>query len=179
MNQINHNLKDESWAFALQIYAEPGVAESCLRLQAEAGIDVVMLLMATFAVARRGILLAPSNIRDMDEVCRPWRELIVQPLRALRVALKSGPSPAPSPATECLRTQIKAGELFAERLQNDMLADWLEQKGPESQAGTREELRAVLHSVVRLATQSRGSRQIVDVSSAIEDIVAAAASIST
>jgi uncharacterized protein (TIGR02444 family) len=179
MNQINHSLKAESWAFALQIYAEPGVAEACLRLQAEAGIDVVMLLMATFAVVRRGILLAPADIQDMDEACRPWRELIVQPLRALRVELKSGPSPAPSPATECLRTHIKASELFAERLQNDMLADWLQQKGPESQAGTCEELRAVLHSVVILASQSRGSRQIVDVSSAIEDIVAAAASIPT
>jgi uncharacterized protein (TIGR02444 family) len=179
MNQIDHSLKAESWAFALQIYAEPGVAEACLRLQEEAGIDVVMFLMATFAVARRGILLAPSDIQEMDEACRRWRELVVQPLRALRMALKSGPSPAPSSATECLRTQIKTSELFAERLQNDMLADWLQEKGPELQAGTREELRAVLRSVVMLALQSRGSRQIVDVSCAIEGVVSAAVSIST
>jgi len=179
MNQTNHSLKTESWAFALQIYAKPAVAEACLRLQAEAGIDVVMFLMATFAAARRGILLAPSDIQDMDEACRPWRELIVQPLRALCVALKSGPPPAPSLATECLRTHIKTSELIAERLQNDMLADWLQQKGPESRPGTREELRAVLRSVVMLNLQSRENTQIVDVSSAIEDIVAAAASIST
>ena len=179
MNRIDHNLKAESWAFALQIYAEPGVADACLRLQAEAGIDVVMLLMATFAVVRHGIVLAPADIQEMDEACRPWRELIVQPLRGVRVALKSGPSPARSPATECLRTHIKAGELFAERLQNDLLADWLQRKGPGSQAGTCEELRAILHRVVNLASQSRGSTQIVDVSSAIEDIVTAAASIQT
>jgi uncharacterized protein (TIGR02444 family) len=178
-NQIDRSLRAESWAFALQVYAEPGVAEACLRLQAEAGVDVVMFLMATFAVVRRGILLAPSDIQCMDEACRPWRELIVQRLRALRVALKLGPSPAPSPATDCLRKQIKTSELFAERLQNDMLADWLQQKGPESRAGTREELRAVLRSVVMLALQSRGSGEIVDVSSAVEDVVSAAASIST
>jgi uncharacterized protein (TIGR02444 family) len=174
INQTSHDLKDESWAFALHIYAEPGVAEACLRLQAEAGIDVVMLLMAGFAVVRRGVLLTPSDIRDMDEVCRPWRERIVQPLRALRVALKSGPSPAPSVATEGLRTRIKASELIAERLQNDVLADWLQQKAPKSRPGTREELRAVLRSMVTLDLQNRGNSRIDDVSSAIEDIIAAA-----
>jgi uncharacterized protein (TIGR02444 family) len=179
MNQANHNLRTESWAFALQIYAEPGVAEACLRLQAEAGVDVVMLLMATFAVARRGIFLSPSDIQGMDDACRAWRDLIVQQLRALRVTLKLGPAPAPSPATERLRTHIKAGELIAERLQNDMLADWLQQKGPASRPGTRDELQAVLRSVVMLNLPGPGSRQIDDVSSAIEDIVAAAASIST
>ena len=177
VDQLDQNLRGESWAFALRIYAEPGVADACLGLQAEAGIDVVMLLMATFAVARRGILLTPSDLRDMDEVCRPWRQQIVQPLRTLRVALKSGPSPAPSPATEALRTHIKAGELSAEHLQNDMLAEWLRQKAPQSRAGTRGELRAVLRRMVMLDLQGRGSQQIVDVSSAIEDIVAAAARI--
>ena len=179
MNQANHSLRTESWAFALQIYAEPGVAEACLRLQAEAGVDVVMLLMATFAVARRGILLAPSDIQDMDEACRPWRELIVQQLRALRVTLKLGSSPAPSPATERLHTHIKAGELIAERLQNDMLANWLQQKGPKSRPGTRDELRVVLRSVVMLNLRGPGNRHIDDVSSDIEDIVAATARIST
>ena len=42
----------ESWAFALKIYAQPGIAEACLRLQAEAGVDVMMLLTAAFAAAR-------------------------------------------------------------------------------------------------------------------------------
>jgi uncharacterized protein (TIGR02444 family) len=177
VDQVNQSLRAESWAFALRVYAEPRVADACLRLQAEAGIDVVMLLMASFAVARRGILLTPSDLQDMDEVCRPWRQQIVQQLRALRVALKSGPSPAPSPATENLRTHIKAGELSAEHLQNDMLADWLQQKAPPSRAGTREELRAVLRSMVILDLQGRGRQPIVDVSSAIEEIVSAAASI--
>lgn len=177
VDQLNQNLRAESWAFALRIYAEPGVADACLRLQAEAGIDVVMLLMATFAVTRRSIPLTPSDLQDMDDVCRPWREQIVQPLRALRVALKSGPSPAPSPATEGLRTHIKAGELSAEHLQNDMLADWLQHKAPQSRASTREELRAVLRSMVALDSQGRARQPMVDVSSAIDDIVAAAARI--
>jgi uncharacterized protein (TIGR02444 family) len=47
-------LEAESWAFALAIYARPGVAEACLNLQHEADVDVMLLLMAAFA-ARRGL----------------------------------------------------------------------------------------------------------------------------
>ena len=164
----------ESWAFALKIYAQPGIAEACLRLQAEAGVDVMMLLTAAFAAARCGIVLSPSDIADMDDTCRPWREQIVRPLRALRVALKAGPQPAPGPVTEPLRAQIKASELAAERLQNDLLAAWLQQKAPAARAVTPDELSAVLRSVVALALQGRGGSDIRNLLPAI-DLVAAAA----
>ena len=36
------DLEAECWAFALAIYAEPGVAEACLTLQNEAGVDVML-----------------------------------------------------------------------------------------------------------------------------------------
>lgn len=174
MTEFTPSIETESWVFALQVYAEPGVAEACLRLQAEAGVDVMMLLTAAFAAVRRGIVLQASDIQDMDDACRPWREQIVQPLRALRVALKSGPSPAPVPASGELRSQIKASELAAERLQNDLLATRLQQKAPAPRAVTSEELHAVLCSVVLQALQRRGSGQMDDVLPAIDDIVAAA-----
>ncbi|MEH2472927.1 uncharacterized protein (TIGR02444 family) [Nitrobacteraceae bacterium AZCC 2161] len=179
MTESTQSFEAESWAFALQIYAEPGIAEACLRLQAEAGVDVMMLLTAAFAAVRRGIVLQASDIQDMDEACRPWREQIVQPLRALRVALKSGPSPAPVPATEKLRSQIKASELAAEQLQNDLLAAWLQQKAPAQQAVSRMELHAVLCSVVLLALQKRESGQIDRLLPAIDDIAAAAKGIAS
>jgi uncharacterized protein (TIGR02444 family) len=140
-------LAAESWAFMLAIYAREGVAEACLRLQDEASADVLLLLTVAFA-ARRGILLSATDIAEMDAICRPWREKVVRPLRAVRIALKSGPPPAPSAATEALRSHIKADELTAERLQNDLLADWLAHKAPSSRAVTRDELRKMLGDVV-------------------------------
>ncbi len=65
----------ESWAFALKLYAELGVPEACLKLVAEAGVDVMLLLAATFAVAQQGIHLTPSDIENMDRTCAvPVRE---------------------------------------------------------------------------------------------------------
>lgn len=122
-------LAADSWAFLLRIYAEAGVADACLLLQAKADVDVTFLLVAAFAAAQRGIPLAPADISDMNELCRPWREHIVRPLRGVRVMLKSGPPPAPQ-MTEALRAQIKTSELAAERLQNDLLAGWLQRRAP-------------------------------------------------
>jgi uncharacterized protein (TIGR02444 family) len=167
-------LANENWSFALKIYAEPGVAEACLFLQAEAGADVVMVLTAAFAASRRGILLSSSDIRDMDDNCRQWREQIVRPLRMLRVALKTGPPPAPNAVTEPLRSEIKAAELVAERLQNNLLADWLQQNAPAARLVTSDEVRIVLRSVVEFAKEVRSTDSINDHSPAIDVITSAA-----
>src|ERR1700727_2658174 len=116
------DLEAECWAFALAIYARPGVAEACLTLQNEAGVDVMLMLMATFAAVRHRNLLTPVEIEALDEACRPWREQIVRRLRAIRTELKTGPKPAPGEATEPFRAKIKALELEAEKLENRILA---------------------------------------------------------
>ena len=117
MSAARSELEADSWAFALAIYAKPGVSDACLKLQNEAGVDVMLLLMATFAAVRHRILLTPDEIRALDEACRPWRVQIVWPLRAIRTGLKTGPQPAPSEATEPFRSQVKALELAAEKLE--------------------------------------------------------------
>jgi uncharacterized protein (TIGR02444 family) len=172
MTESGSSLSEQSWSFALQVYSEPGVADACLRLQGEAGVDVMMLLTAAFAAVRLGVVLSPSDIKDMDDVCRPWREQIVRPLRATRVALKSWPSP--SPVTEELRSQIKASELAAERLQNDVLAVWLQQKVPTSRAATPSQLREVLRSIVMNAADGSERGEIAELRSAVDCIVEAA-----
>ncbi|MDB5616775.1 TIGR02444 family protein [Tardiphaga sp.] len=172
MSGAKRDLAAESWAFALQVYAEPGVGAACLRLQAEAGVDVMMLLVAAFAAARCGVVVSPLDVQQMDAVCRPWRERVVQPLRALRVALKSGPAPAPSPGAEKLRSQIKVSELAAERLENDLLADWLQCKAAVSSAVAIDDLHSVLRDVVRFAMERRDGQAIVEVGATIDEIAA-------
>jgi uncharacterized protein (TIGR02444 family) len=168
------DLEVDGWAFALDIYARPAVADACLKLQNEAGVDVMMFLMVAYAAVRHRILLTPSEIRELDEACRPWREQIVQPLRAIRSGLKSGPSPAPSSETEQFRSRVKAVELAAERLQNQRLADCLPLRPPEREAVDPSALRSVLRSVVTHFLETRGSRQIAELLPSISEIVEAA-----
>ena len=49
MRRARPELEAECWAFALAIYARPGVAEACLALQNEAGVDVMLLLTTTLS----------------------------------------------------------------------------------------------------------------------------------
>jgi uncharacterized protein (TIGR02444 family) len=178
MTQSRRDLKTDldadGWAFALRVYARPSVADACLKLQNEAGVDVMMLLMIAFAAVERRVLLTASEIAELDEACRPWREQIVQSLRAIRVTLKSGPVPAPSAETEELRTRIKSAELAAERLQNQLLAERLPLRPPERDSVGPDDLRSVLRSVVTLALERRGGKPIAELLSSIDVIVEAA-----
>jgi uncharacterized protein (TIGR02444 family) len=168
------DLEADSWAFALQLYSRPGVANACLKLQDEAGVDVMIFLTAAFAAVRHRVLLTRSEIRELDDACRPWREQIVQPIRAIRSGLKIGPLPAPSGETEQFRTKVKAVELAAERLQNQLLAERLPLRLPERDIVNPEELGSVLRNVVALALEKRGSTEITDLLSPVNVIVEAA-----
>jgi uncharacterized protein (TIGR02444 family) len=170
MASTQSELEADSWAFALAIYAKPGVAEACLTLQNEAGVDVMLLLMATFAAAKHRLLLTADEIRALDEACLPWREQIVWPLRAIRSELKTGPRPAPNEATEPFRSQVKALELAAEKLENRLLAECLPLRPAEKETVTLEQLRTVLERVVAHFVK----RQRVQLSPPIDKIVEAA-----
>ena len=168
------DLETECWTFALAIYAKPGVAEACLALQDEAGVDVMMLLTTTFAAVKHRLLLAPDEIRALNEACRLWREQIVWPLRAIRSGLKAGPQPAPSEATEQFRSQVKALELAAEKLENKLLVECLPLRPPEKETVRPEQLRTVLENVVSVFAEGRGAAPKASLLSSIDTIVEAA-----
>ena len=167
-------LEEDSWAFALAIYAKSGVAEACLTLQNEAGVDVMLLLMVTFAAVKHRILLTADEIRALDETCRPWREQIVRPLRAIRSELKTGPRPAPNNATEPFRSQVKVLELAAEKLENKLLAECLPLRPPENETVTLEQLHPVLERVVAHFVNRRGVQFGANLSPSIDKIAEAA-----
>jgi uncharacterized protein (TIGR02444 family) len=167
-------LEAECWAFALAIYAKPGVAEACLTLQNQAGVDVMLLLMVTFAAVERRILLTPGEINALDEACGPWREQIVRPLRAIRSGLKTGPQPAPNEATEQFRSKVKSLELAAEKLENQLLAECLPLRTPEKETMKPEQLRTVLQDVVRRFAERQGTKPSAALSSSIDAIIEAA-----
>jgi uncharacterized protein (TIGR02444 family) len=174
MKPARPELEAESWAFALAIYARPGVAEACLTLQNEAGVDVMLLMMATFAAVKRRIVLTADEIRALDGACSPWREQIVKKLRAIRTELKTGPQPAPSEATEPFRSKIKALELEAEKLENRLLAECLPLRPPGVGPARPEQLRAILNEVVTFFADKRGIKLETHLSPSIDVIVGAA-----
>ncbi len=112
--EVNENVTERLWDFAVTTYASPQVGEACLTLQDEQGVDVPMLLFALW-LAANNITLSKSSLISIDRRISEWREQVIWPLRDLRRRLKSGPYPAPSEETEQLRQAVKAAELRAER----------------------------------------------------------------
>ncbi|QJE72302.1 TIGR02444 family protein [Aerophototrophica crusticola] len=110
------------WTFSLTVYAHPGVAEACLHAQDALGQDVNLLLWAAWVGAAHGHGLSGGEVAAARAAVAPWSESVVLPLRALRRGLKAGPPPAPSPATDALRERVKALELEAERIEQDVLS---------------------------------------------------------
>src|ERR1019366_269571 len=97
------------WTFSLQTYAKPSVAQTCLDLQDRLGIDVNVLLFMLWC-AHYGRRLSAQNIAN-----------VVYPLRLVRNALKYPLPNWSSQGTESLRERVKAAELEAERLQQEVM----------------------------------------------------------
>ena len=167
-------LEADSWAFALAVYARPGVTEACLTLQNVLGVDVMLLMMVTFAAVKHRILLTPDEIEAMDTSCRPWRDHVVRKLRAIRTELKTGPAPAPSRATEQFRSQVKALELQGEKIENQLLAECLPLRQAQTEPVRPDQLRRVLNDVATCFAGQRGTKLDASPSSSIEVIVEAA-----
>jgi uncharacterized protein (TIGR02444 family) len=108
------------WRFSLRFYRAPEVAEACIALQEEAGVDVNVLLFLLWQATRRRALAA-AEVADLEGRVGPWREMTVVPLRAVRRALKAPPALVEGAAAEAFRTRIKAVELEAERLQQEAM----------------------------------------------------------
>ena len=108
------------WRFSLQFYRLPKVADACIALQEEAGVDVNLLLFLLWQ-ARQCRRLSLADVAALDAKIAPWRDLTVIPLRSVRRALKSPPSLIDAATAEAFRNRIKAVELEAERLQQEAM----------------------------------------------------------
>lgn len=99
------------WDWTLEAYGQPGVPQACLVLQDAHGQNTSLLLWAVWAEARDEALLA----RAADAAHR-WDAVALNPIRAVRRALKASLPPVADAAREGLREDVKAAELRAERV---------------------------------------------------------------
>jgi len=112
---------DGFWEFSLEVYARPGVAPACLRLQDRDGLDVNLVLFAIWAGGAKGSLGAAALSRAVA-LSAIWRKDVVGPLRRARRALKAPDVPVEVAGAATLRTRVKSAELAAEKLQQHMIA---------------------------------------------------------
>jgi uncharacterized protein (TIGR02444 family) len=108
------------WRFSLQFYRLPKVADACIALQEEAGVDVNLLLFLLWHARQRRRLTA-AQVAAVEEKIAPWRDVTVIPLRSVRRVLKSPPALIEAATAEAFRNRIKVVELEAERLQQEAM----------------------------------------------------------
>jgi uncharacterized protein (TIGR02444 family) len=116
------------WDFSNAVYMAPGVAGECLQLQDEFDVDVNVLLFCAYAAVIAGVRLSEQNLHDVDNHVADLRLGVIMPLRACRRAMKIGIaalSNSDRHRAENLRSQVKAIEIAAERLEQERLAAWL------------------------------------------------------
>ncbi|HZO46085.1 MAG TPA: TIGR02444 family protein [Xanthobacteraceae bacterium] len=108
------------WRFSLQFYRLPKVADACIALQEDAGVDVNLLLFLLWQ-ARQRRRLSTADVASLEAKIAPWRDATVIPLRSVRRDLKSPPALVEAATAEAFRNRIKAVELEAERLQQEAM----------------------------------------------------------
>ena len=123
------------WDFSLHVYRQPGVPEACLGLQDRHSIDVNLMLYCAWAGAEAGIDLGPGDLRQLAAGVDDWHDRVVRRLRAVRADLKRQSHGAPAALAASLRERIKAMELEAERIEQDMLFDLSSEVGGARQPG--------------------------------------------
>lgn len=171
----------ELWDFSLSLYRRAGVEPLCLQLQDRWRADVTLLLWLRW-LEEEGVSVDEDRLTEALWTSAAWRERVVEPLRALRRAIKrdygTGPGTRPradieprgdSPhgddtlaEVEACRQSIKRAELQAERVALQKLAElarpWLRKARP-GQVTPGSNLRGYAH---RLSLPESTTRELVE-----------------
>jgi uncharacterized protein (TIGR02444 family) len=144
-------LDNPFWTFSLQVYSAPGVADECLALQERLGLDVNLLLFAAYLGAAEGATLDGRDIAAAAGAVTAWHDDMVRALRGVRRSLKPASLDARNPLraeAAGLRTQVKAAELTAEKIEQAMLWQWRAQLAERSRGDPRAALAANINAVL-------------------------------
>ncbi len=118
---VNFNLHD-FWNFSVTLYSKHGVADSCLALQNEHGLDVNLMLFCIWYGKYHGEL-SSSQLDELLDFSLLWATNVVKPLRQARRWIKQNRDDCEIPAErlESFRERVKKLELEAEQLQQNRL----------------------------------------------------------
>jgi uncharacterized protein (TIGR02444 family) len=99
------------WSFTLDFYAQPGIEDACLSLQAS-GANVCLLLCGVWLM-HRDVACTAQRAQEIGQLATPWHDDVVRPLRELRTQWRH--AARNDPQLSAFRERIKALELEAER----------------------------------------------------------------
>ncbi|MEH6403473.1 MAG: TIGR02444 family protein [Sneathiella sp.] len=123
------------WDYAVEIYGEKKVSDACLSLQDRHDIDVNLLLFCLWNGARGWRELTVSELSQAIDISSNWQSPVITPLRHARSALKNSNSPVDEKFKQQLRKAILDSELYAERLELQMLSELVKRAVTKSREG--------------------------------------------
>lgn len=117
-------LEDEFWRFSLAVYGGEEAGRACLGLQDRLGADVNLLLFCCWLGVTRGRLLRSDEFGRLIRAVAPWRNNVVEPLRAVRRYVKQTGGADTGLTFErvaSLKAAVADNELRAERVEQGLL----------------------------------------------------------
>lgn len=85
---VKNHMAENFWAYSKSLYSNPSVAKLCLDQQDHHGLDVNLLLFCLFAGEELGVCLTASLLARLDGALRPWRMMVLVPIRTTRRAVR-------------------------------------------------------------------------------------------
>ena len=139
------------WAWANDVYARPGVADSLISGQDNAGLNVNMMLWACWSATAFDDI-PESAMRSAMGALAEWSDTVTAPLRAARRGAKPFEGQSGFQKAAALRNAIKSAELDAERIEIEILEDLAAlYLTPSSEGGVKRRARRNLAQYATLA----------------------------
>ncbi|MDA0951761.1 MAG: TIGR02444 family protein [Proteobacteria bacterium] len=109
------------WTYTLEFYRRDGVQPAVIHLQDARGADVNLLIHAAWTAALDLPATTPAGAAALAASVAAWRETAIEPLRAVRNALRPGVAYVPEEECKALRGQVLKLEIEAERVEQALL----------------------------------------------------------
>ena len=109
------------WAFSLDVYARPGIADACLSLQDQYGCDVNILLFCCWTASVGPGRLNETTLENAIASVKQWQIDVIKPIRAIRRGLEAKFTHVDPITAAELRAEISATELQAEKVEQKIL----------------------------------------------------------
>jgi len=104
------------WTYTLDFYRRDGVQPAVIHLQDARGADVNLLIHAGWTAALGLPATTPDGAATLAASVAAWRDTAIEPLRAVRNALRPGVAHVPEEECKALRGQVLKLEIEAERI---------------------------------------------------------------
>lgn len=160
------------WDYSLRLYSAPGVADSCIALQDEYGLDVNMLLFCAWCATEGAGRLDGADIGQALARTRDWQARVVQPLRAVRRYCSRDDSEPGDTLRETMKLAVQTVELDAEHVEQLILTRLVD--GRRSETSPPAEAAANLVHNLRLYLSSQQVELTAPVAGYLLAVMAAA-----